>query len=69
MHEGRIMKITIDLKLKRLVTIAKIKGSLDATVIAESATRELVKEMFIKSFKRSNLTGTVFFDDEQVDIQ
>lgn len=62
------MKITVDLRLKRLVTVAKIKGSLDATVIAETATRELVKKMFIRSFKRSNLTGTVFFDEEQVDI-
>lgn len=62
------MKITVDLKLKRLVTVAEIKGNLDATLIAESATRELVKKMLVRSFKRSNLSGTVFFDEEQIEI-
>ncbi len=62
------MKITVDLRMKRLVTVAEITGSLDATLIAESATSALVKKMFVKSFKRSGLSGTVFFDDERVEL-
>lgn len=62
------MKITVDLRMKRLLTVAEIKGSLDATLIAESATRELVKKMLVRSFKRSNLRGTVFFDEERVEL-
>lgn len=60
------MKISIDLKMKRLFTVAEIKGNLDATLVAESATREIVKKMLVRSFKRSKLSGTVFFDEEQV---
>lgn len=62
------MKITVDLRMKRLVTIAEISGSLDAKVIAEPATRALVKKMFVQSFKRSGLSGTVYFDDELVEL-
>lgn len=62
------MKIFVDLRMKRLVTVAEIRGSLDATVIAESATRALVKKMLVKSFKRSGLSGTVSFDDERVEL-
>ncbi len=62
------MKITVDLRMKRLLTVAEIKGSLDANVIAETATRALVKKVFVNSFKRSGLSGTVFFDDERVEI-
>ena len=62
------MKITVDLKMKRLFTVAEIKGNLDANLIAESATRALVKKMLLKSFKQSKLSGTVIFDDEQVTI-
>ncbi len=62
------MKITVDLRMKRLITVAEIKGNLDATVIAESATRGLVKKMLVRSFKKSNLSGTVYFDDEQVEL-
>jgi len=62
------MKIFVDLRMKRLVTVAEIRGSLDATVIAESATRTLVKKMLVKSFKRSGLSGTVSFDDERVEL-
>jgi len=62
------MKITVDLRMKRLLTVAEIKGSLDANLIAELATRALVKKMLVKSFKQSNLSGTVFFDEEQVEI-
>ena len=62
------MKITVDLKMKRLVTVSEIKGSLDATLIAESTTRALVKRNFVKSFKRSGLSGTVFFDAERVEL-
>ncbi len=54
--------------MKRLVTVAEIKGSLDASVIAEPATRSLVKKMFVNSFKRSGLSGTVLFDDERVEL-
>ena len=67
-QEGRIMKITIDLRLKRLITVAEIKGDLDATLVAESATRGLVKKMLVKSFKQSNLRGSVFFDGEQIEL-
>ena len=67
-REGRIMKITLDLRMKRLITVAEIKGNLDATLMAETATRGLVKKMLVKTFKQSNLTGTVFFDDEQVEL-
>ena len=62
------MKITVDLKMKRLVTVAEIKGSLDATLIAETATKALVKKMLVRSFRRSNLSGTVYFDEEQVEV-
>lgn len=62
------MKIIVDLKIKRFVTVAEIKGSLDATLIAESATSTLVKKKLVKSFKRSGLSGTVFFDDERVEL-
>ena len=62
------MKITVDLKMKRLITVAEITRSLDANLIAESATRALVQKMFVKSFKRSGLSGTVLFDDERVEI-
>lgn len=60
------MKITIDLKMKRLFTVAEIKGNLDATLVAESATKGLVKKMLLRSFKQSKLSGTVYFDEEQV---
>ena len=50
------MKITVDLRMKRLVTVAEIKGSLDANLIAEPAMRALVKKMLVKSFKQSNDT-------------
>lgn len=66
--EQRIMKITVDLKMKRLVTVAEIKGSLDATLIAEPATSGLLKRRFLKSFRQSGLSGTVFFDDERVEL-
>ena len=62
------MKITVDLRMKRLVTVAEIKGSLDATVIAEPATGIFVKKMFVESFRRSGLSGTVYFDDERVEL-
>ena len=62
------MKITVDFKMKRLVTNAEIKRNLDAALIAESATREIVKMMLLKSFKRSNLRGTVYFHDERVGL-
>ena len=62
------MKITVDLRMKRLLTVAEIKGSLDATLIAEAATRELVKKMLVKSFKQSKLSGTVYFDEEHVEL-
>lgn len=62
------MKITVDLRMKQLLTVAEIKGSLDAKVIAESATRALVKKMFVRSFKRSGLSGTIYFDDERVEL-
>ncbi len=62
------MKITVDLKMKRLLTVAEIKGDLDATLIAESATRAFVKKMLVNSFKKSKLSGTVLFDDEQVTL-
>ena len=62
------MKITIDLKMKRLFTVAKIRGDLDASLIAESATREFVKKMVVKSLRRSRLSGTVFFDEEQITL-
>ncbi len=62
------MKITVDLKMKRLLTLAEIKGSLDATLIAETATRAVVKKMFVNSFKQSGLSGTVLFDDERVEL-
>ncbi len=64
----RVMKITVDLKMKRLITVAEITGSLDASVIAEPATRALVKKIFVDSFKRSGLSGTVLFDDERVEL-
>jgi hypothetical protein len=62
------MKITIDLKVKRLFTVAKIRGDLDATLIAEPATKEFVKKKLVKSLKRSKLSGTVFFDEEQITL-
>lgn len=62
------MKITIDLRMKRLFTVAKIRGNLDATLIAEPATRKLVKKRLVQSLRRSKLSGTVFFDEEQVTL-
>lgn len=62
------MKVTVDLKMVRIFTLAEIKGNLDATLIAESATRDVVKKMLLKSFKRSKLRGTVFFDEERVEL-
>ncbi len=62
------MKITVDLKMKRIITVAEVKGSLDANVIAETATRALVKKLFVNSFRQSGLSGTVFFDDERVEL-
>ena len=60
------MKVTVELKLKRIFTLAEIKGSLDATLVAESATRELVKRRLLISFRRTGLSGTVVFDEEEV---
>ena len=62
------MKITVDLRMKRFLTVAEIKGSLDANIIAESATKMLVKKMIVKSFRQSKLSGTVFFDGEPVEL-
>ena len=62
------MKITVDLRMKRFLTVAKIRGSLDATVIAESATRSFAIKLFVRLLERSGLTGTVFFDDERVEF-
>ncbi len=62
------MKITVDLKMKRLVTVAEITGNLDARVIAEPATRTFVKKLFVDAFRESGLSGTVFFDDEPVEL-
>ncbi len=62
------MKLTLDLKLKKFITLAEIKGSADVKTIAEFATRGAVKQQLINSLKQSGLTGTVVFDGEEISL-
>ncbi len=62
------MKVTVDLKLKRFLTLARIKGNLDVSAIAEPATRGHVKNKIVNSFKQSGLSGTINFDGEEVEL-
>lgn len=62
------MKVTVDLKLKKFLTLARIKGDLDVSAIAEPATKGVVRNKIVDSFKQSGLTGTINFDGEEVEL-
>lgn len=62
------VKLELDLSLRRGVTLAQISGSVEARIIAEFATRGVVRSKLIEAPKQSGLKGTVLIDGERVPI-
>lgn len=62
------MRIDLDLKLKKGIKVAAVKGSVDVHVIGEFVTKRFVKQRLINAIRENGFVGTVHVDDEVIDF-
>ncbi len=62
------MIIDLDLKFKKIIELASIKGSIDLDLRGEFITKHIIKPKILSELKNLGLTGTVTIDGKTYKI-